>query len=96
MSALYLLICCRAVAAGKKGKGLEVKTLQAKNFLCLFVNCLVENPAFDSQVSGHGRGTNKHDTSSHCVAAPIWLGKQFYCAAHICPSPFGPCRPRRR
>ena len=41
---------CSAVAAGKKGKGLEVKTAQAKNFMCLFINTLVENPAFDSQV----------------------------------------------
>jgi len=40
----------RSAANGsKKGKGLEVKPNQAKNFMCLFVNCLVENPAFDSQ-----------------------------------------------
>ena len=34
----------------KKNKGgTEVKANQIKNHLCVFVNCLVENPAFDSQ-----------------------------------------------
>ncbi len=33
----------------KKNKGNEVKANQIKNHLCVFVNCLIENPAFDSQ-----------------------------------------------
>jgi len=33
--------------AGKGGK--EIKPAQIKNQLCVFVNCLIENPAFDSQ-----------------------------------------------
>lgn len=34
----------------KKNKGgTEVKPNQIKNHLCVFVNCLIENPAFDSQ-----------------------------------------------
>jgi DNA topoisomerase-2 len=33
----------------KKNKGEEVKANQIKNHLCVFVNCLVVNPAFDSQ-----------------------------------------------
>jgi len=33
----------------KKNKGTEVKANQIKNHLCVFVNCLIENPAFDSQ-----------------------------------------------
>lgn len=33
----------------KKNKGLKVKPFQIKNHLSLFVNCLIENPAFDSQ-----------------------------------------------
>ena len=33
----------------KKNKGGEVKPQQIKNHLCIFVNCLIENPAFDSQ-----------------------------------------------
>mmetsp|Transcript_13029 Transcript_13029/g.51642 ORF Transcript_13029/g.51642 Transcript_13029/m.51642 type:complete len:601 (+) Transcript_13029:188-1990(+) len=33
----------------KKNKGLKLKPFQVKNHLCVFVNCLVENPSFDSQ-----------------------------------------------
>jgi DNA topoisomerase II len=33
----------------KKNKGEEVKAHFIKNHLCVYVNCLVENPAFDSQ-----------------------------------------------
>uniref|UniRef100_A0A8C2X8X0 DNA topoisomerase 2 n=1 Tax=Cyclopterus lumpus TaxID=8103 RepID=A0A8C2X8X0_CYCLU len=34
----------------KKNKaGVAIKPFQVKNHLCLFVNCLVENPSFDSQ-----------------------------------------------
>jgi DNA topoisomerase-2 len=34
----------------KKNKGgVDIKANQIKNHLCVFVNCLVENPAFDSQ-----------------------------------------------
>lgn len=33
----------------KKNKGLKVKPFQIKNHLSLFVNCLIENPSFDSQ-----------------------------------------------
>ena len=38
-----------AAAASKKTKGAAVKAHQVKNHLCVMVNCLVENPAFDSQ-----------------------------------------------
>ena len=38
------------VAVKKKNKGgTEIKPAQIKNHLSVFVNCLVENPAFDSQ-----------------------------------------------
>ncbi len=34
----------------KKNKnGIQIKPFQIKNHLCLFVNCLIENPTFDSQ-----------------------------------------------
>ena len=33
----------------KNKEGTEVKPAQIKNHLCVFVNCLVENPSFDSQ-----------------------------------------------
>ena len=37
-------------AVKKKNKGgTEIKPAQIKNYLSVFVNCLVENPAFDSQ-----------------------------------------------
>ena len=39
-----------AAAVNKKNKGgVLIKESQMKNHLCIFVNCLVENPAFDSQ-----------------------------------------------
>lgn len=38
-----------AAAANKKNKGIQVKPFHVKNHLMLFVNCLIENPAFDSQ-----------------------------------------------
>ena len=39
-----------AAAVKKKNKGgTEIKPAQIKNHLSIFVNCLVENPAFDSQ-----------------------------------------------
>ena len=37
------------VAISKKNKKLEVKSHQVKANLWLFVNCQIENPAFDSQ-----------------------------------------------
>lgn len=33
----------------KKNKGTEIKPAQIKNNMMIFVNCLIENPAFDSQ-----------------------------------------------
>ena len=38
-----------ADAANKKSKGVEVKPPHVKNYMMLFVNALIENPAFDSQ-----------------------------------------------
>lgn len=39
----------------KKDKKANVKPFMAKNYLWVFVNCLIENPAFDSQVGAAGR-----------------------------------------
>jgi DNA topoisomerase-2 len=33
----------------KKDKGMQIKAFHVKNHLSVFVNCLIENPAFDSQ-----------------------------------------------
>ena len=34
----------------KKNKSSNVKPFMVKNYLWVFVNCMIENPAFDSQV----------------------------------------------
>jgi len=33
----------------KNPKGMQVKPFQVRNHLWVFVNCLIENPTFDSQ-----------------------------------------------
>jgi len=38
-----------ATVAKKNKGGIQIKEGQMKNHLCIFVNCLIENPAFDSQ-----------------------------------------------
>ena len=35
----------------KEHKKANVKPFMVKNYLSIFVNCMIENPAFDSQVS---------------------------------------------
>ena len=43
-----------ATAIEKKNKGgTKVSNNQIKNHLCVFVNCLVNNPTFDSQTKDH-------------------------------------------
>ena len=38
------------IAVKRKNKGgIEVKPFQIKNHLWVFINCLIENPSFDSQ-----------------------------------------------
>ena len=39
----------------KKNKKSTVKPFMVKNHVSIFVNCLIENPAFDSQVRRHLR-----------------------------------------
>ncbi len=36
-------------AVQKKNKAAPIKAFQIKNHMWLFVNCLIENPSFDSQ-----------------------------------------------
>jgi DNA topoisomerase-2 len=38
-----------ATVAKKNKGGIQIKEAQMKNHLCVFVNCLIDNPAFDSQ-----------------------------------------------
>lgn len=44
---------CRSLSETltKKNKGSNVKAFMVKNYLSVFVNCMIENPAFDSQVT---------------------------------------------
>ncbi len=37
------------IIASKNTKGAKIKKAAIKNYLCIFVRCLIENPAFDSQ-----------------------------------------------
>lgn len=47
---------CRSLAEKmNKGKKTNVKPFMVKNYLSVFINCMIENPAFDSQV-----GPDKH------------------------------------
>jgi DNA topoisomerase-2 len=59
----------------KKNKGgTEVKPSQIKNHLCIFVNCLVENPAFDSQTKDF-LTTQKKAFGSDCKLSDTFLKK---------------------
>ncbi len=39
-----------ATVANKKNKSSDIKGFHVKNHMSVFINCLIENPAFDSQV----------------------------------------------
>lgn len=39
----------------KKDKKANVKPFMVKNYLSVFINCMIENPAFDSQVGATHR-----------------------------------------
>lgn len=56
----------------KKHKGIEVKPYQIKSNLWLFVNCLIENPAFDSQTK-ETLTTKPNAFGSTCVLTDKFL-----------------------
>jgi DNA topoisomerase-2 len=57
----------------KKNKGgTEIKPNQIKNHLCIFVNCLVENPAFDSQTK-ECLSTRPKSFGSQCTLSDKFL-----------------------
>uniref|UniRef100_A0A7S1Z3I8 DNA topoisomerase 2 n=1 Tax=Ditylum brightwellii TaxID=49249 RepID=A0A7S1Z3I8_9STRA len=60
-----------AVKKKNKGGG-EVKPNQIKNHLCIFVNCLVENPAFDSQTK-ENMTTRKTAFGSGCTLSEKFM-----------------------
>ena len=48
-----LRVCarCRSISEKmNKGKKTNVKPFMVKNYLSVFITCMIENPAFDSQV----------------------------------------------
>ena len=51
----------------KKDKKANVKPFMAKNYLWVFVNCLIENPAFDSQVC---RLPACPPADANCISSP--------------------------
>ena len=63
----------------KQGKAskTDVKLPQIKNHLCVFVNCLIENPAFDSQTK-ETLTTRSKDFGSK-VSEPINLNSVVVC-----------------
>ena len=53
-SAARLRVCteCRSISEKmNKGKKSNVKPFMVKNYLSVFITCMIENPAFDSQVT---------------------------------------------
>ena len=61
-----------AVIKKKSGKGsVAIKPFQVKNHLWVFINCLVENPAFDSQTK-ENMTLRAKDFGSECA-----LGDKF-------------------
>jgi DNA topoisomerase II len=56
----------------KKHKGIDVKPFQIKSHLWLFVNCLIENPAFDSQTK-ETLTTKKEAFGSFCNLSEKFL-----------------------
>eukprot|EP00466_Bigelowiella_natans_P005266 jgi/Bigna1/57499/fgenesh1_pm.16_\ len=62
----------------KKHKGLSVKNHHIKNHLWVFVNCLVENPAFDSQTKLN-LTTRKSNFGSKCELNDKFIGKVLKC-----------------
>jgi DNA topoisomerase II len=58
--------------AKKKNKGVEVKPAHVKNYLTVFVNCLIENPAFDSQTK-ETLTTRQKDFGSEAILSDKFL-----------------------
>jgi len=58
----------------KKKKDLKITESQIKNHLCIFVNCLIENPSFDSQTKDC-LTTRKSNFGSKCELSDKFLNK---------------------
>lgn len=88
----------------KKDKKANVKPFMAKNYLWVFVNCLIENPAFDSQVrwgwrAGMGAQAVSAGGSTAAAApvpAPLLPLRSDRRMLPLPAPPHCPCRPRTR
>ncbi|KAJ3018452.1 DNA topoisomerase 2 [Thoreauomyces humboldtii] len=58
----------------KKNKGVAVKPHQVKNHIWLFINCLIENPSFDSQTK-ENMTLKAGKFGSKCILSDAWLTK---------------------
>jgi DNA topoisomerase-2 len=67
-----------AVIKKKNKGGAEVKSNQIKNHISVFVNCLVENPAFDSQTKEF-LATRPKDFGSECKLSDAFMKKVEKC-----------------
>ncbi|CAJ0878682.1 11617_t:CDS:10 [Entrophospora sp. SA101] len=61
----------------KKNKGVKVKPFQIKNYIWIFVNCLIENPAFDSQTK-ENMTLKQSSFGSKCVVDDDFIKKGFF------------------
>ena len=62
----------------KKHKGVDIKPHQVKGNLWLFVNCLIENPAFDSQTK-ETLTTKSSSFGSNCTLSEKFLKEVLSC-----------------
>lgn len=62
------------VIAKKNKGGVNIKAAQIKNYINVFVNCLIENPSFDSQTKEF-LTTKKSKFGSKCDLSPSFLKK---------------------
>lgn len=61
-----------AVLKKKNKGGVEIKPNQIKNYITIFVNCLIENPSFDSQTKDYFT-SKKNKFGSKCELTPKFL-----------------------
>jgi DNA topoisomerase-2 len=62
------------IVAKKNKGGVEIKPAQIKNYMTVFVNCLVDNPSFDSQTKEF-LTTKKSKFGSKCELSAAFLKK---------------------
>ena len=62
----------------KKNKGANVKPFMVKNYLSVFINCMIENPAFESQVC--------NSSKVHSAAYPAGVPPEVIAACAVLPS----------